>query len=85
MMFIHAVTGCDTTSRILGVGKKAGGKCTYSLTTMRYKTLSMKVISASSTPEHLPTTESATKFHCRREPDPDPSTSGWEQKMVWMP
>ena len=97
-MFIHAVTGCDMTSRIFGVGKKTAFQklikgdpvlqscanaftvpnqtteviddlgCTDSLATMQYKTFSKKVVSAASTitPEHLPPTESATKFHCRR-------------------
>ena len=44
---------------------------------MRYNIFSKKVVSASSTvtPERLPPTESATKFHCRRE---------YYQVMVWM-
>ena len=118
LMFIHAMTGCDTTSRIFGVGKKTvfhklvngdpvlrafgnaftvpnqttevindlgcqamavlfGGKCIDSLATMRYNIFSKKVVSASSTvtPERLPPTESATKFHCRR---------AYYQVMVWM-
>ena len=109
LLFIHAFTGCDTTSRVFGVGKKAffqkfikgnkdlescaicftnpgqtcdtvedcgykamvqlfGGKPTDSLTTLRYNVLKKKVISGTSfvTPEKLPPTASATKFHSRR-------------------
>ena len=108
-MFIHTMTGSDTTSRIFGVGKETafqkptkgdplirscaiaftipnqttevidnlgrqvmavlfGCKGTDSLATMRYNTFSKTVVSASSfvTPERLPSTESATKLHCRR-------------------
>ena len=45
-----------------------GGKCTDSLATMRYNIFSKKVVSASTTvtPEPLPPTESASKFHSRR-------------------
>ena len=76
-MFIHAVTGCDMTSRIFGVGKKTAFQklikgdpvlqsCANAFTVPNQTT--EKVVSAASTitPEHLPPTESATKFHCRR-------------------
>jgi hypothetical protein len=45
-----------------------GGKCTDSLAALRCKIMSKKVLHSSSfvTPERLPPTESATKFHCRR-------------------
>ena len=109
LLFIHAFTGCDTTSRVFGVGKKPffqkfvhgdkdiescavcftspgqtyakveecgnkamvllfGGKPTDSLATLRCNILKKKVVSATCfvTPERLPPTESATKFHARR-------------------
>ncbi|KAL2082773.1 hypothetical protein ACEWY4_022591 [Coilia grayii] len=118
LLFLHAMTGCDTTSRIFGVGKKIalqkllqgdpflqscanafiipnqtaevidelgcqgmavlfGGKHTDSLATLRHKTFSKKVASASSfvASERLPPTESATKLHCRRV---------YYQIMIWM-
>jgi hypothetical protein len=54
-----------------------GGKCTDSLAALRCKIMSKKVLHSSSfvTPERLPPTESATKFHCRRT---------YYQIMVWM-
>lgn len=109
LLFIHAFTGCDTTSRIFGVGKKAffnkfvkgdtdlescahafttpgqtnnvieqygnrtmamiyGGKPTDTLKSLRHCILKKKVVSATSfvTPERLPPTSSATKFHSFR-------------------
>jgi len=103
LLFIHAMTGCDTTSLIFGVGKECfpdpvlqswanaftipnqttlliedlgcqvmsflfGGKHSDSLETMRYNIFLKTVVSSSSfiTPERLPSTESATKLHCRR-------------------
>lgn len=109
LLFIHTFTGCDTTSRIFGVGKKPffqkfikgdkdlescavcftnegqtcdiveecgykamvllfGGKPTNSLATLRYNVLKRKVVSATCfvTPERLPPTASATKFHSLR-------------------
>ena len=118
LLFLHAFTGCDSTSRIYGIGKKSafqtlaqndkilqlcadtftsrgmstteiektgiqvmtiifGGENTSSLTDMRYKMFMKKVVCAKSfvTPERLPPTESATKFHCLRV---------YYQVMVWM-
>jgi len=117
LLFVHAYTGCDTTSRIFGVGKKTvlqklvkgestiqtsangfllpkqantaiedlgrkamsvmfGGKNTDSLASLRYKILNKKIVSAKSfvNPEHLPPTESSTKYHCQRV---------YYQMMVW--
>jgi len=61
-----------------------GGNGTDSLATMWYNTFSRKVVTSSSfvTPERLPPTESATKFHCRRH-----TTRSWpglESKMTLM-
>ena len=54
-----------------------GGESTSSLAAMRYKIFTKKVAAAKSfvTPERLPPTESATKFHCLRV---------YYQVMVWM-
>lgn len=130
--FIHAFTGCDTTSRIFGVGKKSffekflkadadlascaldfikpgktcdtiemsgnramalvfGGKVSASLSSLRHSVLKKKVVSATSfvTPERLPPTASATKFHSLRvyfqimmwlgeEAELDPINWGWK-------
>jgi len=53
------------------------GKHADSIETMRYNIFSEKDVSSSSlvTPERLPSTESATKLHCRRV---------YYQIMVWM-
>ena len=118
LLFLHSFTGCDSTSRVYGVGKKSvfqkimkddqvlilcaetftsrgmsiaeikklgcqamtvifGGESTCSLAAMRYSIFSKKVAAAKSfvTPERLPPTESATKFHCLRV---------YYQVMVWM-
>lgn len=117
LLFIHAFTGCDTTSRIFSVGKKSafqklvngestlqtcangftlpnqaksviedlgskamavmfGGKNTDALASLRFNLLSKKIVSAKAfvTPEHLPPTESSTKYHCLRV---------YYQLMVW--
>ena len=108
MLFLHAFTGCDSTSRIHGVGKKNafyklakepclqevasvflnhgqdvctieeagskamallfGGKCTDSLSSLRFSILNKKVVGGTSfiTPERLPPTKSATDYHSRR-------------------
>ena len=109
LLFLHAYTGCDTTSRIFGVSKKYvfhklvkgdatlkdcansfllpkqtaasivnkgcqgmavifWGTRTDSLSSLHYNVLGKKVVSSQSfvTPEHLPPTESSTKFHCLR-------------------
>ena len=54
-----------------------GGKIEDCLAKLRYQAFTKKVVSASSfvTPERLPPTEAATKFHCRRV---------HYQIMVWM-
>ena len=118
LLFIHAYTGCDSTSRIFGVGKKTvfqklvrgdatlkacanafvqpkqtaaviegkgcqamaviyGGKTTDSLASLRYRTFSKKVVSSQSfvTPERLPPTAAATKYHSMRV---------YYQVMVWI-
>jgi len=118
LLFLHSFTGCDSTSRVYGVGKKSvfqklvkddqvlklcadtftsrgvsiaeiknlgsqamtvifGGESTCSLAAMRYNIFTKKVAAAKSfvTPERLPPTESATKFHCLRV---------YYQVMVWM-
>ncbi len=118
LLFTHAFTGYDTTSRIFSVGKKSafqklvngestiktcmnvfllpnqeknviedlgskamavmfGGKNTNSLAALRYNLLSKKIVSVKSfvTPEHLPPTESSTKYHCQRV---------YYQIMVWI-
>ena len=123
------MTGCDTSSRIFGVGKKPafqklvkghpdlklcakafttenqstdviedlgckamvilfGGKITDSLVSLRYKTFSHKVVTASSfvTPECLPPTHrrnqqlSSTVVEYITK-----SWFGWEKMTVWMP
>ncbi|XP_041368125.1 uncharacterized protein LOC121382658 [Gigantopelta aegis] len=118
LLFTHAFTGCDTTSRIFGIGKKPcfqrnikddsvlrscstvicspkndkvavenagsramislfGGNQSDSLESMRYSLLCKKVATAKTfvTPERLPPTASATKFHSLRT---------HYQIMVWM-
>ena len=118
LLFLHALTGCDTTSRIFGIGKQStfqrlmkdssplrscavafctphqphtvieksgkeammtlfGGKEPDSLTSLRHKLLSTKIVSAKSfvKPDKLPPTESATKFHSLRV---------YLQVMTWM-
>lgn len=118
LLFAHAFTGCDTTSRIFGVGKKSvfhkvikgdsvlrtcsrtfcaqnsdqvavesagckamvalfNGGTSESLESLRYGHLCKKVASAKTfvTPERLPPTNSATKYHARR---------SYLQVMQWM-
>jgi hypothetical protein len=118
LLFVHAFTGCDTTSRIFGIGKKsfvqkiikgesvfrtcsnifcspdkdrdtvesAGCKALVSLfngnqneylATLRYSSLCRKVSRAKAfvTPDRLPPTASATRFHSLRT---------HYQVMVWM-
>ncbi|KAG1691496.1 hypothetical protein GQR58_007434 [Nymphon striatum] len=118
IVFLHAFTGCDSTSRVYGVGKKPafeklvkgdevlqssanaftlrgrnhtdvenlgiqamsvtfGGESTCSLATLRYRIFTKQIAAAKSfvTPERLPPTESATKFHCLRV---------YCQTMTWM-
>lgn len=118
LLFAHAFTGCDTTSRIFGVGKKsvfqkvitndgvfrscsklfcspntdhdsvgnAGSKAMLSLyngtesdtlASLRYSYLCKKVAAAKTfvTPERLPPTASATKYHSWRT---------YYQVMTWM-
>ena len=118
LLFAHAFTGCDTTSRIFGVGKKSvfqkvinsdsvlhgcsnifcspnkdqvsvesagckamislfNGTESDSLSSLRYTHLCKKVAAAKSfvTPERLPPTASATKYHSLRT---------YYQVMVWM-
>ncbi|KAG1669042.1 Tryptophan 5-hydroxylase 2 [Nymphon striatum] len=118
IVFLHAFTGCDSTSRVYGVGKKPafeklvkgdqvlqssanaftlrgrnhtdvenlgiqamsvtfGGESTCSLATLHYRIFTKKIAAAKSfiTPERLPPTESATKFHCLRV---------YYQTMTWM-
>ena len=109
LLFLHAFTGCNTTSAFLGIGKKLGlhkilkgdsvldscakmfstpkksiaeiedagykamvalfgGKPGDNLSAMRYSSLCQKVGSAKIfvTPERLPPTSSATKYHALR-------------------
>ena len=118
LLFLHAFTGCDTTSAVFGIGKKSalhkvlkgdsvlkscakifstpkkniaeieeagckamvalfGGKPADNLSAMRYSSLCQKVGSAKSfvTPERLPPTSSATKYHVIRT---------YLQVMLWM-
>ena len=118
LLFLHAFTGCDTTSAVFGIGKKSalhkvlkgdsvlkscakmfstpkkniaeiedagckamvalfGGKPGDNLSAMRYSSLCQKVGSAKSfvTPERLPPTSSATKYHALR---------SYLQVMLWM-
>jgi hypothetical protein len=118
LLFVHAFTGCDTTSRIFGVGKKSvfqkvikgdsvlrtcskifcapnidqvtvesagckamislfNGTKSESLAALRYSYLCKKVATAKTfvTPERLPPTTSATKYHARR---------SYLQVMQWM-
>ena len=118
LLFAHAFTGCDTTSRIFNVGKKsvfqqiissgsvlrscsqmfctqgndqvdvesAGckamvslfrGSVSDSLSSLRYRYLCKKVAAARTfvTPERLPPTDAATKYHSRRT---------YLQIMEWM-
>ncbi|CAB4041625.1 Hypothetical predicted protein, partial [Paramuricea clavata] len=118
LLFVHAFTGCDTTSRIFGIGKKSvfqkiikgesvfrtcskifcspdkdrdtvesagckamvslfNGNQNESLATLRYNSLCKKVSRAKTfvTPERLPPTASATRFHSLRT---------HYQVMVWM-
>lgn len=117
LLFVHAFTGCDTTLRIFGVGKKSafqklvngkttmqacangfalpkqaktaiedlgskamtvmfGGKNTDALASLRDNLLNKKIVSAKAfvIQEHLPPTESSTKYHCQRD---------YYQIMVW--
>ena len=73
-----------------------GGNGTDSLATMRYNTFSRKVVTSSSfvTPERLPPTESATKFHCRmahdmtwtgKQDDIDAVNWGWSMQLQLIP
>ena len=109
LLFVHAITGCDTTSRIFGIGKKSvlqkivhgdpilctsadtfsapnqshhvsessgknamlaiyNGRKTDDLSNLRCSVLCRKAISSKTyvTPERLPPTESATKYHSMR-------------------
>ena len=118
LLFVHAITGCDTTSRIFGIGKKSvlqkivhgdpilctsadtfsapnqshhviessgknamlaiyNGRKTEDLSNLRCSVLCRKAISSKTyvTPERLPPTESATKYHSMRV---------YFQIMVWM-
>lgn len=118
LLFLHAFTGCDTTSRVFGIGKKSAlhkvmkgdsvlkssakvfsspkndtaviedagckamialfsGKPGDNLSAMRYSSLCKKVGSAKTfvTPERLPPTSSATKYHALR---------SYLQVMLWM-
>ena len=118
LLFLHAFTGCDSTSRIFGIGKKSAfqkvikGDSVYhscsqvfcspkkdqdaiensgtramislfngnqfdSLASIRYSFLSKKVARSKTfiTPERIPPTASATKFH---------SLHTYYQVMVWM-
>ena len=117
LLFVHAITGCDTTSRIFGIGKNQSSKkmhgdpilCTSAdtfsapnqshhviessgkiamlaiyigrktddLSNLRCSVLCRKAISSKTyvTPERLPPTESATKYHSMRV---------YFQIMVWM-
>ena len=118
LLFAHAFTGCDTTSRIFGIGKKsafqkviandavfsscsrifcspnsdhstieiAGAKAMLSLcnrpeleslASLRYSFICKKTANAKSfvTPERLPPTASATKYH---------SWKTYNQVMTWM-
>jgi len=118
ILFLHAFTGCDTTSRIFGIGKKSvlqkmikgdpifkscarvfsspgkdaaeieesgcklmvalfNGKPGDNLSAIRYSSLCKKVGAAKSfvTPERLPPTSSATKYHALR---------SYLQVMQWM-
>ena len=118
LLFLHAFTGCDTTSRILGLGKKSAlhkmmkedsvlqsyarvfftpkpypavivstgcksmiasfnAKPGDSIRDLRNNILCKKVCAAKSfvTPERLPPTISATKFHSLR---------SYLQVMLWM-
>jgi len=118
LLFLHAFTGCDTTSRIFGIGKQSSlqklikgdpvlqscakifstpgqgidvivdsgcalmvslfnGKPGDNLSAVRYNLLCKKVSVAKSfvTPERLPPTSSATKYHSLR---------SYLQVMQWM-
>lgn len=118
LLFVHAFTGCDTTSRIFGVGKKSvfqkvikgdsvlrncsrvfcapnaeqvdienagckamvslfNGTISDSLASLRYSYLCKKVATSKTfvTPERLPPTSSATKYHSLR---------SYLQIMEWM-
>lgn len=118
MLFLHAFTGCDTTSRIIGIGKKSvlhkfinqaqilnacanefcssqtpgpdierwgskafvsqfNNKQGESLQSLPYKILCKKVTAANNfvTPERLPSTACAARFHALR---------SYQQIMVWM-
>ena len=118
LLFLHAFTGCDSTSRVFGIGKKAGfqriikvekgirdcskafctpkqiqdvvethgcramvalfnGNQNDSLASIRYNMLCKKVARAKTfvTPERLPPTTSACKFH---------SLHTYYQVMEWM-
>ena len=117
IMFLHAFTGCDSTSRIYSIGKKSalgkllkcettlqasstgfilknqtrtmiaqlgsqamvclfGGSAGASLAEFRLEMFTKKVVTAKSfvTPERLPPTSSATRFHSLRV---------YYQLMVW--
>ncbi|KAL5020495.1 hypothetical protein ScPMuIL_003387 [Solemya velum] len=112
LLFIHAYTGCDSTSRIFGVQKHVkgdttlkacantfvqtkqtaaeienkgcqamtviyGGKATDSLASLRYRAFTKEVVSSQAfvTPERLPPTAAATKYHSMRV---------YYQIMVWV-
>ncbi|KAK6186307.1 hypothetical protein SNE40_008369 [Patella caerulea] len=117
LLFLHAFTGCDSTSRIFGIGKQSafqkllrtsspltglakvfcsesnpsdvcaagiktalylfGGKDSECIKTLRYRLLSTKIVTSKTfvTPEKLPPSESALKFHSLR---------CHYQIMVWM-
>ena len=118
LLFIHAYSGCDSTSRIFGIGKKSafqklvksdpvmkscacafivqnksqediselgkdlmvdlfGGKSKDTLSSLRCINFTKKVTIAKAfvTPERLPPTSSATRFHSLRV---------YYQIMVWM-
>lgn len=118
LLFIHSFSGCDTTSRIFGTGKKTlfqkfvkedkgletcahaftqpgqqsdtiethgnramvsicGGKSSDSLASLRHTILKKKVVSSATfvSPQRLPPTASATKFHSLR---------SYYQIMTWL-
>ncbi|CAJ1078045.1 uncharacterized protein LOC117824494 [Xyrichtys novacula] len=70
-----------------------GGKSTNSLSSLRYNLFRKRIITDKSfiTPEHLPSTESSTKYHCQRVylqimvwigKEGDINTGGWGWKLV---
>ena len=118
LLFVHAYSGCDSTSRIIGIGKKSafrklvksdpvmkscaivhssfktnlkrtyqilahlmvdlfGGKSNDTLSSLCHIIYTKKVVTAEAfvTPERLPPTSPATRFHSQRV---------YFQIMVWM-